>query len=133
MKVFLYFFSVIAVIITQSCFAQQKSVVPNGIILSLKSGNSAELAKFFNTSVEVTILDKEEIYSKNQAELVIKDFFAKHQATNFTVVHEGGKEGAQYAIGNLTTNNGTFRVYILLKPNQNNLLIHTLRIENEDE
>jgi hypothetical protein len=41
-----------------------------------------------NNNVNVTILDNENTYSKAQAEMVIKDFFAKHQPKAFSPVHE---------------------------------------------
>ena len=105
--------------------------IPEGIILALKTGNSKELAKYFNTNIELVILDKEDVYSKTQAELIVKDFFSKHSPSNFSILHQGGKQGAKYAIGNLTTSKGTFRVYFLLKISNEKPFIHQLRIEKE--
>ena len=45
---------------------------------AIKSGSSKEVAKFFDSSVEITIQDKESVYSKVQAEMVLKDFFSKN-------------------------------------------------------
>ena len=61
----------------QLSFSVFSQPVPNGIILAIKSGNSKELARYFNTSIEIAILENEDVYSKAQAELIIKDFFAK--------------------------------------------------------
>ena len=116
-----------------SGFSLIASNIPDGISIAFKAGNSKALAKFFNTEIELVILDKEDVYSKAQAELIIKDFFSKHSPTNFLILHQGGKEGAKYAIGNLTTTNGTFRVYFLLKTQYDQPFIHQLRIEKEDD
>ncbi|MFH2144345.1 MAG: DUF4783 domain-containing protein [Bacteroidota bacterium] len=105
--------------------------VPDGIFLALKSGNSKELAKYFNANIELQIIDKENVYSKAQAELILKDFFTKNSPNGFTKIHEGGKEGSKYVIGNLATSTGTYRVYFLLKESNSVSLIHELRIENE--
>lgn len=105
--------------------------IPEGIVYSIKTGNSKELAKYFNVSVDLAILDKEEVYSNQQAEQIIKSFFATHTPKNFTLLHEGGKDGSKYAIGNLSTSNGMFRLYFLLKVKNNISLIHQLRIELE--
>jgi hypothetical protein len=105
--------------------------IPEGIVLAFKAGNSKELSKYFNSNLELVIVDNENVYSKPQAEQIIKDFFMKHIPKNFTILHEGGKEESRYAIGNLVTNNGIFRVYFLLKHKDNMQLIHQLRIETE--
>jgi len=116
----------------QNSFAYIPTDIPEGITAAIKSGNSRELAKYFDTNIELVILDKEDVYSRTQAELILKDFFSKHKPTNFTIIHRGG-EGAKYAIGTLFTSNGNFRVYILLKTKNEKPYIHSLRIEEEDE
>jgi hypothetical protein len=106
--------------------------IPQTMIDALKSGNTSQLSKFFNTSIELAIPDQEDIYSSQQAELIVKDFFAKHVPTNFVILHKGGKEGSQYAIGNLTTSNGNYRVTLLIKLKDNKPYIHQLRFEEEN-
>lgn len=105
--------------------------VPPAVVTAMKTGNYHELAKFFNSSVEMVVLDNENVYSKSQAELIIRDFFAKNTPTGFMVRHEEAREGLCYAIGKLSTKNGDFRVVILLKTKEGNLLIHQLRIEKD--
>lgn len=105
--------------------------IPQGISTSIKTGNSKELAKYFNNDVELVILDKEDVYSRYQAEHIMKDFFTKFTPQNFNLLHEGGKEGSRYAIGNLSTPQGAFRVYFLIKQKNNQPFIHQLRIEKE--
>ncbi|PLX10920.1 MAG: DUF4783 domain-containing protein [Marinilabiliales bacterium] len=120
------------VIFLNNVFAFQSTGIPDGVDLAIKSGNASELAKHFNSSIEIAIFDDEDIYSKNQAEQILKTFFSKHSPSDFKVVHEGGQEGAKYFIGDLTTNTGTYRTYFLIKTKNNKPLIHTFRIENEE-
>ena len=106
--------------------------IPPKIFDAMKVGNAPELAKHFNSSVELVILDKEDIYSKQQAEQILKSFFDKNKTKAFTLLHQGGKQGAQYAIGNLETVSGkTYRVYFLVKESAGKPLIHQMRIEEE--
>lgn len=107
--------------------------IPESIVTSFKTGNAVELAKYFNTNVELVILEDEDVYSKAQSEIIVKNFFAKNNPTDFKILHQGGKEEAKYAIGNLTTANKTYRVYFLLKSKNEKLFIHQLRIEDNDE
>jgi Ni2+-binding GTPase involved in maturation of urease and hydrogenase len=113
-------------------FATHKLDIPPKIFDAIKVGNVSELVKYFNSSVELVILDKEDIYSKQQAEQILKNHFEKNQVKNFTLLHQGGKESAKYAICNLETVNGkTYRVYLLVKESGGNPLIHQMRIEEE--
>lgn len=110
-----------------SSFAQ----IPEDIIVSLKTGNAASLSKFFNKNIELVVVDKDDVYSKAQAQQIVSEFFKQNKTERFDIIHDGGKEGSLYGIGNLRTNNGVFRVYFLLKKNGSNSYIHQLRIEKQ--
>ena len=111
---------------------ETQAKIPAGISLSFKTGNTAELAKYMNSTVELLLLDKEDFYKKAVAETILKDFFSQYQAKDFIIRHQGARNDAQYAIGNLSTEKGNFRVYFLLKKVGNNLLIHQIRIEADN-
>lgn len=106
--------------------------IPDEIILSLKSGNAKVLATYFNQNVELVIPENDNVYSKAQAEQIVTNFFVRNQPERFSIIHQGGKEGAQYVIGNLVTKQGTFRVYFLLKKMTGKDIIHQLRIEKQE-
>ncbi len=113
--------------------AQDQIKIPAGISLAFKAGNSSALAEYLNSTVEILLLDKEDFYSKNVAENILGDFFSKYHTREFTIRHQGAKNDAQYAIANLTTDKGNFRVYFLLKKVNSTPLIHQIRIEPDDE
>jgi len=112
---------------TQSVNSQS---FPDKIVNSFLNGNTTELAEFFNNSIELIILNEENVYSKSQAEQILKSFFKKNPPDSFVIIHEGGKEVSRYAIGKLKSSTGTFRVTIYLSKNS---FIHQLRIESDDE
>jgi hypothetical protein len=111
---------------------QEQVKIPGGIPIAFKAGNAAELAKYMNSTIELLLLDKEDFYKKNVAETILRDFFNEHKSIDFTIRHQGAKNDAQYAIGNLKTEKGDFRVYFLLKKVEQDLLIHVIRIENDN-
>ena len=131
LKINSYILSLILLLFVVPAHAENRMAedIPQAVIDALRTGNTAVLSGYFNTSIELAILEQEDIYSKQQAELIIKDFFAKHVPSSFTVLHKGGKEGSQYAIGNLVTSSGTFRVTLWIKMTQNKPYIHQLRFE----
>ncbi|HSM47866.1 MAG TPA: DUF4783 domain-containing protein [Draconibacterium sp.] len=113
-------------------FANQlKAQVPDEIIQSLKTGDSKTLSAYFNQNVELVVLENDNVYSKAQAQQIVNKFFSSNPPESFNIIHQGGKEGAQYVIGNLVTGKGTYRVYFLLKKSGGKEYIHQLRIESQ--
>jgi hypothetical protein len=104
-----------------------------GITEAISKGDATELSKYFDQSVEIALLDEEDVYNKAQAESIIKDFFGKNKPTSFSQVHQGTSKGqdSKYCIGNLTTSTATFRVYIYMKVVGENYTIQELRFDKE--
>ena len=102
------------------------------IITALKSSNVKEVSKFFNNTVELTINDNEGVYSKQQAEMMVKNFLANNQPKNVVIQHKGASgQTAKYAIANYETSQGKFRVYVFMKDNGSGMLVHEMRFEKE--
>jgi hypothetical protein len=127
----------LVVLFQMICFAPvlplQTGSIPEAVILAFRAGNAEELSKHFYNNIELILLENEDVYSKVQAEQILKKFFADHRPSAFNIIHEGGKETSRYAIGSLTTSSGNFRVSFLIKNQDGTLLIHQLRIEEENE
>ncbi|MGV8091782.1 MAG: DUF4783 domain-containing protein [Mangrovibacterium sp.] len=105
--------------------------IPDDVVVSFRTGNANTLSGYFNQNIEMVVLEHDDVYSKAQAQQIVSNFFSQNKAQEFSILHQGGKEGARYAIGNLRTDNGTFRVYFLLKDAGNKAYIHQLRIEKQ--
>ncbi len=105
--------------------------VPDKILKSFKNGNSKTLSEYFNQNVDLVVLENDNVCSKAQAQQIISKFFNTYQPKDFTIIHQGGKEGAEYVIGKLETNNGNFRVQFLLKKSGGKDYIHQLRIDKQ--
>lgn len=111
---------------------QEQAKIPAGISLAFKAGNASELSKYLNPTVELLLPEKEDFYKKHVAEAILKEFFSSHPAKDFVIRYQGVKNDVQYAIGNLKTEKGDFRVYFLMKKVDQELLIHLIRITLED-
>ena len=125
--------AVVIALIIMAATNQEQAKIPTGVLTAIKAGNATELSKYMNSTVELLVLEKEDFYKKNVAETILKDFFNGHQVKDFIIRHQGGSNDAQYAIGNLKTQTGDFRVHILLKKVGQDLLIHQVRIEPDNE
>jgi hypothetical protein len=123
---------VLFTVVSLAAINQDQTKIPAGISIAIKSGNATELSKYMNSTVELLLLEKEDFYKKVVAETILKDFFNEYHTKDFVIRHQGARNDAQYAIGNLETEKGSFRVYILLKKVGQELLIHIIRIEPDN-
>lgn len=114
-------------------FSQQESQVIDQVHKAIREANAGNLAQYFHSSVDLELGDTDGNFSKNQAEMIVKDFFAKNPVKTYTVKHKGSSDdGSKYIIGlYLAKNNREYRVYILLKQQDAGLRINQLQFEEE--
>lgn len=105
------------------------AISPESVIAALKSGNTEELAKYFDSSVEITLPGKSSSYNKNQAKSLLREFFKSVAVKNFEVLHQSENANSQYFIGNLITGTGSYRTTIFMKQKEGKQLIQELRFE----
>ena len=101
------------------------------VISAMRVGNAANIANFFDNTVEINLPDKSNAYSKSQAELVLKDFFNANQVKNFEVIHKGENAGSQFCIGTLVTKTGTYRTTIFMKQRGDKQVLQEITFENK--
>ena len=123
-----HFFTLTALAIFLTSFVKYVGI--DDVIAAMKTGNSAAVSKFFDNSVEISMPEKSNSYSKSQGELVLKDFFASNPVKGFEVIHKGENAGSQYCIGTLQTRNGAYRTTIFMKQKDNKQVLQELRFEN---
>ena len=106
------------------------SFVPvDDVVSAIKNGNASQLSKFFDNTIEITVSDKSNTYSKSQAELVLKDFFNNNIVMGFEIIHKGDNTNSQFIIGTLNTKNGEYRTTIYMKQKGDKQLLQELRFE----
>lgn len=105
--------------------------VLDNIAATLQTGNAKELVKYFDSSIDLTILDQENSYSSSQAAMVVQSFFDKNPVKSFQLVHKSTSGDGSYGIGNLVTTTQTFRTYFYVKQKSGVALIQELRFEKQ--
>ncbi len=101
---------------------------------AISKGDTKGISSHFIENIDLKVLEQEDIFSKEQAEMILKSFFEKHPVTSFEIKHTSKpKNNTQYTIGTLNTSNGKFRVYYLTKLSGEVSIIQQFRIEVEDE
>jgi len=111
-----------------SSFAQSSNI--DGVISALRSGNAAGLAKYFDDNVELSLPVKSDSYSKAQALVILKDFFANNGVKNFELKHKGDSPGGNYCIGTLQTKSGNFRAHVFMKTKGGKEVLKEIRFQS---
>ena len=111
---------------------QAQEVVRDQVMQAMKTGNSRDLAAHFIPNIDLTVKDNADVYSKAQAEQILRKFFNDHPPVDMVIEHSGvSKFGDKYFIGILRTRNGYFRVTFFLKKMENEVMqVKQLRIES---
>ena len=98
----------------------------------IKQGNAHEIAKFFATSVDISILDETNVYSKAQSEMILDKFFKENKPHSVKLLHRiNSNPNYNFGVLILTTDKGKFRVSYTLKEVNKVMAVIELRIETE--
>jgi len=110
-KIFTLYF--LSVLVLGSAFRPISGL--DDVISALRSGNATEVGKYIDENVEISLPDKSDNYSKAQAVMILKDFFATNVVTGFETKHTGDNSGNQFCIGTLHTKSGDYRTTVFMK------------------
>jgi hypothetical protein len=118
-----------SLLLVLSSFAQSSGNI-DGVITALRSGNASGLAKYFDDNVELSLPVKSDSYSKAQALVILKDFFANNGVKNFELKHKGDSPGGNYCIGTLQTKSGNFRAHVFMKTKGGKEVLKEIRFQS---
>jgi hypothetical protein len=136
MKRYALFFvatSVFLLVFAGRSHAQTPQEIFKSIETAIKGNDLVALSQYFNSNVEITLLDYEKVCSKNQAQMVIKDFFARNPLTKFNMIHVGGAGTAWYGMGTYETASRQFDTNVFIKKYGSVYLIDRIRFEDRPE
>ena len=102
-----------SVLIAGSAFKPINGI--DDVISALRAGNATEVGKYIDENVELSLPDKSDNYSKAQAIMILKDFFANNVVSGFETKHTGDNSGNQFCIGTLHTKSGDYRTTVFMK------------------
>ena len=116
-----------AILLMSSAFKPISGI--DDVINALRSGNANEMAKYIDENVELSLPDKSDSYSKAQAIMILKDFFANNTVTGFEVKHKGDSGGNQFCIGTLKTRSGNYRATVFMKTKNGRQSVKEIRFQ----
>jgi len=131
LRIIIFFFSVI-IFSSSSAVPLEPAGIVEDIAAAIRAGNSKDLSKYFGPTVEIILPGSDGTFSKAQAEMIMKAFFAKSAPVSFVVnQNRNSAGGAQFIIGTYKSKTEKLNVYILLKPVSNQLMIQQIHFETD--
>ena len=100
-----------------------------GVIKAIQAGDAAQVAKYFDIAVEISLPGKSNSYDKLHGEATLREFFSAHEVKDFEVLHKSENAGSKYCIGNLKTVNGNFRTTIFMQEKGGADVVQEIRFE----
>jgi hypothetical protein len=103
--------------------------VYNSLERSIREGNEKRIIFHAGEKVLLELEHVESVYSKPQAEQILRDFFDKNKPTEFEVSFKGTNKNNYAMIGTLVTDKAKkFRVSIRLKESGNTFILEKLSV-----
>ncbi len=114
-------------------FAQSSRPPMEDVVNAIKNNRIEDMSKYFDNIVPVTINNTQTIYSRNQAEVVLKDFFERNIPKDFLIMDNGSpNSSSKFIIGSLVTPSGIkYSVYILMKQKESNFYLQEIRLNKD--
>ncbi|MFB6258077.1 MAG: DUF4783 domain-containing protein [Flavobacteriales bacterium] len=107
--------------------------VEKAVTRAIEAGNASKLSGHFTQKVDLSTPDTDDVFSKAQAEQILKDFFQEHPPEKLVLEHQGtSKLKDRYHIGKLVTEKDKFRLTYFMKKVDSRTKIKKLQIEPYD-
>jgi hypothetical protein len=121
----------LALLLSPFAPAMAQDAEKDRVVEAMKTGDAKELATLFIANIDLTVKETSDVYSKAQAEQILRKFFNENQPVDLVIEHSGvSKSGDKYFIGILRTRTGYFRTTFFLKKGESGFLVKQLRIES---
>jgi hypothetical protein len=97
------------------------------IVSAIQGGSSSELAKYFYPTISLNINGQQGEYSKNQAEIVLRDFFKKNPPIEFSLVFKNENQSSVSTyIGEYASGQSNYKVFIKISQAESSFRIYGL-------
>jgi hypothetical protein len=126
-----YTFILTVILVTAYPAIAQNKIIEE-IVPVFKSGSSKDLVRYFDTTVELNMNGSQGDFSKNQAEVVVRDFFKKNPPTDFQIVHQGESgSNIRYYIAYYISPEQNYRVLMKTKGTKEKSVIYSLEFKKD--
>ena len=97
----------------------------------IQAGDYDKLSAWFADNLELDMLGAVNNCTRNQAKLIMKNFFSTYTPKKFTIIHKSGKAPMKYAVVSLSAGGERFRLILYVKTTDAGSHIEQLKVERE--
>ena len=96
----------------------------------MESGDADKLSVWFADNLQVDVMGTINNCTRNQAKLILRNFFTNHTPKEFKIMHKSGRPPMNYAVANLDAGGSQYRVIIFVKSVNGKNEILQIKIES---
>lgn len=120
----------VLVLIAFKGFSVTSNDVTDEMSRYIKAGDTKQLATYFSSSISIALRNDEGVYSRGQAEIVLREFFKRNSPKEITLIHRiDSNPNFRYVVLDLLTDGGSYRLSYKMVSEANKYKITELRIE----
>ena len=124
----------VSLIFSISTARAQQSDVIDVLAKYFAAADASKISSMFSSTLELDILSEEDLHSKAQAELIMRDFFSKNKPVSVKIIHRlVSNPDFKLAVFLMSTSQDKFRVSLSLSSNDDGFLIKQIRIEYDKQ
>lgn len=99
------------------------------ITRTLQMANVDSLAGYLNQRVELSLPDYSGISSRNQAKILLSEFFRSNQPESFNIISSNREHDTYFIVGTIFCSTRNYRVSFLTKQQSDKQLVYQFTIE----
>ena len=97
----------------------------------MEQGECDRLSAWFADNLELDILGAVNNCSRNQARLIMRNFFSNYTPKHLEIIHRSGKAPMKYAVGTLDAGGEKFQIIFYVKADGDKSYIEQLKISRQ--
>ena len=104
----------------------------DGVVWLIKQGNMTRLSQLFESTMEITLNNQEDTYSRAQATTLLTRFFNEHKPVRITLLHKvNTNQKFLFGVAIMDSNSGNYRIAYTFNEIGGSMKIIEIRIETE--
>lgn len=124
----------VCLIMSMSVASAQQSDVFDSLAKYFSTSDAPKISALFSSTLELNILSEENVYSKAQAEQIMRDFFSKNEPASVKIIHRlNSNPNFKLAVFSMATAKDKFRISISVSSNADAFLVKQIRIEYDKQ
>ncbi len=101
---------------------------------AFEQGNASAISQHFQKNLHISFNNSQSVYSKSQAQIILKDFFEAEQVKEYKVNLRSYTENNEvlYLISTLNTQKSEYLVYLAFKYQNNKYLLSEMQFKRQN-